>query len=425
MSVVYVNPGLIEKRAISTMGVNVKEGDTPIGHFGTGVKYGIATLLRLGCYVVLYIGLETIRFRTKKVIIRGKEFHIVMMDEQELGFTTELGKDWEAWMAYRELYCNTIDEGGVITDLPEGSVYTPQAGHTAWIVTGQPIDEAHDIRETFLIPQSRKPRFIVPNVMEVYDGGSEHLFYRGIRAGKIPYGSRSLYTYNVTRKVKLTEDRTIDYPYEALNMLRDAVVTCNDGAFLTKVLTSRESEEFESHVAYEQTGHEPSETFVSILEALKNERVTDVQNSALHLLAKHTSKKVAPQGRAPTDQELVTIARAKVFLHNLDLGVDDYEIRVADHLGRGTLAVAMMKEHIIILSTEILKDGVRHVAQALAEEGMHLRTGYSDRTRQLQTHLFKQIIRLGEIITGEKLTEAGYEEPPDPEATATDDTIPF
>ena len=38
------------------------------------------------------------------------------MNEEQLPFTTELGKNWEVWQAYRELHSNTLDESGVITD---------------------------------------------------------------------------------------------------------------------------------------------------------------------------------------------------------------------------------------------------------------------------------------------------------------------
>lgn len=46
MAVIFENPGEIDPRMISTFGVNVKENDSAIGFFGTGLKYAIAILLR-------------------------------------------------------------------------------------------------------------------------------------------------------------------------------------------------------------------------------------------------------------------------------------------------------------------------------------------------------------------------------------------
>ena len=48
--IVFENPGEIDIRSISTFGVSVKEGDNPIGFFGTGLKYAIVVLLRTGQY---------------------------------------------------------------------------------------------------------------------------------------------------------------------------------------------------------------------------------------------------------------------------------------------------------------------------------------------------------------------------------------
>src|SRR5690606_35207652 len=97
----FSNPGLLPIRAATTMGVSAKEGDTPIGMFGTGLKYVIAGVLRLGGKIEIQVGPRTHRFSTIEEIIRDKVFHIVCMDDVPLGFTTEYGKTWSAWMYVR------------------------------------------------------------------------------------------------------------------------------------------------------------------------------------------------------------------------------------------------------------------------------------------------------------------------------------
>ena len=47
-----------ESRAIRTLGVSVKVGDSPIGYFGTGLKFALATILRKGGEIVLKRGLQ-------------------------------------------------------------------------------------------------------------------------------------------------------------------------------------------------------------------------------------------------------------------------------------------------------------------------------------------------------------------------------
>src|ERR1700676_327969 len=104
--VVFENPGEIDAAAIRTFGVSVKEGENPIGFFGTGLKYAIAVLLRTGHQVTVTAGLDRYEFGILSETVRGKEFGFVSMNGQRLGFTTELGKVWELWAAYREIACN-------------------------------------------------------------------------------------------------------------------------------------------------------------------------------------------------------------------------------------------------------------------------------------------------------------------------------
>jgi hypothetical protein len=42
--IVFENEGLIDLRSIKTFDVSVKENDSPIGFFGTGLKYTIVAI---------------------------------------------------------------------------------------------------------------------------------------------------------------------------------------------------------------------------------------------------------------------------------------------------------------------------------------------------------------------------------------------
>src|SRR5690606_21178629 len=99
------------------LGINVKDGDNPIGHFGTGLKIAIASILRMGGAITIYRGMDRYEFDTIGVVVRGKGFDLVGLsingaEQTELGFTTELGKNWEPWMVMRELESNCRDEAG-------------------------------------------------------------------------------------------------------------------------------------------------------------------------------------------------------------------------------------------------------------------------------------------------------------------------
>src|SRR6185437_6468608 len=111
-TVVFENRGEIDPIAIRTFGVSVKESENPIGFFGTGLKYALAILLRTKHRITIQSGERVLHVGTREAVVRGERFDLITLDGEPLGFTTQVGKTWAVWMAYRELYCNARDEGG-------------------------------------------------------------------------------------------------------------------------------------------------------------------------------------------------------------------------------------------------------------------------------------------------------------------------
>src|ERR1035437_3063720 len=131
--IIFENSGEIEPLAITTFGSSVKESKNPIGYFGTGLKFALAVLLRENHKILLQCGDRQVEIGVRSQTIRGKEFQLVFIGENPAGFTTELGKNWKTWMAYRELHCNAKDE-------PDSRIYesaevpAPMLGKTRLIV---------------------------------------------------------------------------------------------------------------------------------------------------------------------------------------------------------------------------------------------------------------------------------------------------
>ena len=189
-AVVFKNPGLIEIISIKTLGINVKEGENPFGYFGTGLKYAIGILLRNNCKITIWRGLEEFNFALKSVKVRGKDFSIVTMNGEELGFTSEIGKNWEIWMAYRELYCNTMDESG---DVFVATKPSPQEYTTLITVTGESFLKAHYNRREFILQSS--PFETYYNAVEIHEGSAKGLFYKSILIGGLD--KKSKFTYHM------------------------------------------------------------------------------------------------------------------------------------------------------------------------------------------------------------------------------------
>jgi hypothetical protein len=394
---VFQNPGLIDPLSISTFGVSSKEDKTTaIGFFGTGLKYAIAAVLRLGGSIVIHSGLCTYEFGTERTKIRNDEFSIVTMNGKPIGFTTELGKTWEPWQAFRELYCNMLDEKGSCWERGVNQPHFASASETTVVVTGDAFAKAWDERDSVILNRGT-PLFTGERV-QIFPGESKHLYLRGVRVYTAPKNFR--YTYNLLSKVDLTEDRTIKYTWEAQNRLAGALrLEVTDAEVLDSVLTADPDLYEDAQFSY---GGETSEAFVA--------RVAHhAQNFTRHLStsARETCRKsmlsvlvqTEPYTLDLTDQKRLQIAIA--FCKRIGLDVTKYPIKVTEHLGQGVMGMA--SDGVIYISKRTFTMGTKQLAGTLIEEYLHLAEQTSDCTRDMQNLLIDTIVSLGERITKKPL----------------------
>jgi hypothetical protein len=395
--VVFENPGEIDAAAIRTFGVSVKEGENPIGFFGTGLKYALAILLRTGHTVTVQSGVRKHRFALKEIAIRGEAFQVVTMDRQELGFTSQVGKTWELWMAYRELHCNCKDEGGTvfIADQPP----KPVAGVTRVIVGGEDFRHEHDKRSSFIL--LGEPRLKLENC-EVYDGESRGVFYRGILVHRLPQAETSRFTYNITGRVDLTEDRTAKHPYMFPHMIAASILQADDETFLNDVL-ALDNKFYEHHFDFKEPvyGTKPATPFLNVVERLTKHAAGRTSLSAQ--MAYKTAKRatLAPATAVLVGVEAEVLQISVKFAGGLGFPVDDYPIIVTDALGPNILGMA--ENDRIYVSRLAFMQGTKRVAGTLIEEFIHLRYKYQDETHSMQNFLLDRLVSLGEQMSGEPL----------------------
>lgn len=202
---------------LTVFGVSEKPNTTsPIGFFGTGLKYAIAVLLRNNIPVQMMIGDTEYEFYVKGRVFRTSAEHQIVhyrkrtglvrkWFSQALPFTLRLGVNWDLWMAYRELESNTIDEQGVTWQTDED---VPQkSGHTRIIVHGEDFAAVHRDRNKIFLPNALRVAESHGVQVQIIPAESEFMYYRGLRVTKLP--ERSSNTYNILCSLDLTEDRTI------------------------------------------------------------------------------------------------------------------------------------------------------------------------------------------------------------------------
>lgn len=270
--VIFETPTILDLNALTVFGLSAKPAShNPIGYFGTGLKYAMAILAREQCEVSIYIGLKEYKLQVKDNGFRGKMFQsieLVSDDERvQLPFTTELGKDWELWQAFRELYCNTIDENGS-TYIDEKKVET-YIGRTIISVASEEFAGIFEDRYNQVFLEDADT--ISTTGVQILPKESDYVYFRGIRVMKTD--KPCLNTYNILSPVTLTEDRTAAYPFSVKSTIQDALREEENSKVLEQALNAGE-ERWESDFEYHVVDYvDVSEEFKIVASTSKNQKV--------------------------------------------------------------------------------------------------------------------------------------------------------
>ncbi|UPT53160.1 HATPase [Synechococcus phage Ssp-JY42] len=374
------NPGLIPIEAVTTMGVSAKEGDNPIGFFGTGLKYAIAGLLRTSHKITIWRGLERFDFATERAEVRGKCFDFIVMTGPEgrerLGFTTHLGAHWETWQVFRELYSNCLDEGGDLFT----SEADPAEDHTTIWVEGAAFAEAARERGQYFL--EGEPLY-KGTLAEVHRGAGNGIYYRRVLVGRLPKGGA--FTYNLTAGVTLTEDRTLKDAYTASAWIAHTLANCPDRAVLDSALTATQA--YEGTLSFSTPCTEFAEAVLDLCERKGTGAVADSAVASAEAWAQREARvKAVPLSKAEADE----IDAAKAFLARIGFPVTA-PIVVAETLGPDVFGMA--KNDTIYLSRVTLNRGGNFLIGTILEEHLHLSQGFADESRRFQDFLIDLVVK--------------------------------
>lgn len=402
----FYNPGEIDPRSAQIFGLNVKEGPSSIGHFGTGLKYGIAIVLRLGGTVTIYSGLTKYEFATSPTRIRGKEFSLVTMrgagQEVTLPFTLELGKDWQPWQAYREFWANAKDEQGRVG----AGQAPPKAGWTYIIVNSPELDLAHTRRREFILES--KPIHIHdlgagmggPGVIEIHRNPegqkSESIYYQGLKV--FTTDKPGLYTYNLTASVALTEDRSLANWWAVRRQIISALISAPQELLSPALLSGDGKWEWNADWS---TYYTPPKSFMDCVNRLAQHH----RHRLPPTLVADVLPAIMPSAVRLTRVEQTMLDRAQAFLRNVLKTPISAPIRVVESLGDLILGSVHDQDGVktILLTKEAFRQGTKIIAGTLLEEHIHLTLGLRDTSRELQNHLLNLLISMGEENQGSPL----------------------
>lgn len=391
--IIFRNAGVIDPRSITTFGVSSKENPGAIGFFGTGLKYAIAILLREGCTIDIFAGTRKLEFGMRRDKVRVDEFNVVTMNKRRLGFTTEVGKTWEVWQAFRELYCNCVDERGEVFE--SETIPEPKADETMVVVHGEKFIDVWSSRSDIILSSEPIER---NEAVHIHPGPSQFVFYRGVRAYRLDNPSQ--FTYNIQRKVDLTEDRTIKYSWDISACVRRGLCESSNEALVKKSVTAPKGN-FENNMDFE--GVEPSKVFLSTVSELARGFDSNLNRSALKAAQVWIMDQLHEEATPMRLSELERsrLDKAATFCEQIGFAVREYPIIVSEFLGEEVLGRA--HEGKIYISKRTLMMGTKMLAGTLIEEFVHLRHKLYDESRTMQNFLMDTIVSLGEQITGEAL----------------------
>lgn len=380
MTVFFANAGELDLSLLTMMGVSIKHSKSPIGYFGTGMKFGLATLLRTGHRVRLWTGGRWHTFTVVDRTIRGETVSVVCMDGEALPFALNLGRNWEPWQAYRELASNARDEPGhVVTADP----VRPETFDTCWEVSGEGIEAAHRDRDTIFC--SSRVLHHLPGVAEVREGRSQHIFYRGVRIWTLP--KPSLWTWNILAPVELTEDRTMKYSFAPSGPMARVVAQSDDEEFVASVVGARDGVlEQQADFTY---CHESSPVFQRVAARLGREGRASA--SAARLWSQTAPVADVYEDAVLDEEDERMIAEAEAICLSID---PDYAAEPRFVVAIADSVYGRCERGQIVIAHATISMGVDFLAATMYEEYLHLQHGFLDCDRPMQNYLFQQLVRL-------------------------------
>lgn len=371
---IFHNPGKLDPLFITQFGLSVKESNDAIGQFGTGLKYAIAAIMRGGGHIEIETDGKRYIFDTREHEIRGRTVHIVTCNGADTSFNVTLGKNWKPWMAFRELYCNALDEGGgYLRDQDEKlSCKEDTRISVRWCA----FDEL-DTRKYFRTGDDLGvPIAEVPTRLRMYDGARGHVYYKGVLVCEdkaFAFGYELLGNYWMG---SLSEDRII--APAAISLWLDDLKSVNDWVDLIKTMEARGGRE----LLYVSP---PAEAMPAIRTAMQ---CGQIRSSRVAGLVESWQRRQPIDYRPPNQKEAAAIAYTIKVLRSASVEITA-PIEIYDAPGHTTLA---QTEHKTIrINSATFAQGPRQLIKAIIEEHLHIVTGAEDFTVR-QQHAYLDLI---------------------------------
>lgn len=419
--VLFINDGEIPVNAFKLLGASSKRGDSSkIGFYGTGLKYAIALMLREDIPFKIYSGKSEIKIGKRSTKFLDQKIDVMTVNGEKTSITLDAGIDWEPWFAIREVYSNTIDEGG---SMKVGAEIEPEATKTKIYIdlTSEKLKDIFDNwNDFFTTSRIIQEKLAGGNILPKLPSNPYFtVFRKGIRA--YHNKSHSLFDYDL-RDLEINESRVAKYSWEteqgASKLLAKASLeTILQFIHLGAHTETKEYTEWQNSF-WEYAGSSFDKDWLVAIDGRKlvpndyagrydlTEATLVLPDKLLKRLKECFGRSIHIVGEDDEPYTLVqdvdrsSIEKSIQFLHASGLTFNKANVLVADFNDNSILGTA--DKNNVILSTRLLDDQKEALDTTLLEEVVHLKTGFGDSTRSMQDYLFKTVVYL--LKHGRKLS---------------------
>lgn len=417
------NQGEIDVNALLLLGASSKRGDeSKIGHFGSGLKYALAVLIRNDIDIKIFSGITPIKIGTRKTKFRGIEFTKIIVNNRETGITTSLGEDWEVWQAIREIYCNAIDEGGhKIVGI--GEPVLPAEGKTTFVLEPNGagalilLQKINDNWNSYFT-EKRTDKVLETNEWKVFQGMHNLCFYRkGIRCWDC--NRESLYDYDVDQ-IEINESRIVKYTFMMYSQIARLWGSSATEDMIHNLLNHKNEDYFENILSWSDVSHF-NENWLKVINGRKvipdqisgyfmreqSEGGLVVDHALAQALKKSFKDRIKVLGPSDNTNTYTAVEHSIKHCEMIRKCLDFFdragmpikypiqvvvfgEEKVMGHAAEGT----------IYLSVKAIDAGMKYTLTTILEESLHMESGQDDETRGFQDHIINKLVTLLEDKIG-------------------------
>lgn len=413
--------GEIESGAFTLIGASTKRNDsTKIGYYGSGLKYSISALIRNKIAFKVFSGNREIKIDTRTESFRNDSFEMIIVDGQTTSLTTNMGgSDWDRPFApIREIYSNALDEDENAT-LSKEQMISGREGKTTFYIE-MTDDVGHFYENVNMYFCNQNERVLSSNIYgSIYHTGDDkgiRLFRKNILCYSNPK-QRALFNYN-SGQYSINESRVISSNWigeyytghiwkgvqdeSLINQLLEGMKGGNSGLFEHDIDWDSQAYKFtdEWFNVCSRISFAPAELVMFADDSDLEGRMILPSNLLYALNRQFDGLDILGLSDGLSEAKFIIKQNPSTMILNKVVDAiailmdSNYKYRMEDGLNikyvnfKNEDTFGMANKGVIYLSTKLDSWDVNAIAKIIIEENEHNITGFGDKTRQFQNHLF-------------------------------------